>query len=256
MSIRNVSANGIHYECRGRGEALLFIHGWCLDRRLWIYAEEAFAETRQVVTPDLAGFGRSSGLAGPYSLDRHADDICALIAELRLDRVVIVGFAYGAAVAMHAARRENSMIQAVVAVGAPSAEASPYDRMPRSMRRDWPDFARRSAQALFHETPSQATLDWIAAIFVSAPLPVAIETVGELARFEPTNMAGEVPVPLLFVQGENDKVSPPETGKACCDAASKGKLETIAGSGHLIVIEAKEAFHERLRDFLETLPRE
>lgn len=251
--VRHVSTRGLEYERRGAGRPLIFLHGWCLNRRMWLYAEEAFAASHDVITPDLAGFGGSAGLAGPYSFARHADDLLALIAELDLDRPVLAGFAYGAAVAMEAAARPGAGIAGVVAVGAPSAAASPYARMPRAMRRDWPDFARRSAEALFHARPSQATLDWIAAMFAAAPLPVAIEAVGDLARFVPEEAAPRVPAPQLFVQGAQDAVSPLATGQACAAAAPDGRLAVIEDCGHLIVIEAKEAFHARLAAFLATL---
>lgn len=252
--LRHTSARGLRYERRGAGRPLIFLHGWCLNRRMWIYAEEAFAPSCDVITPDFAGFGGSAGLAGPYGFARHADDLLALIDELRLRRPVLVGFAFGAAVAMAAAARDGAAVGGVVAVGAPSAAASPYARMPRAMRRDWPDFARRSAEALFHARPSQATLDWIAAMFAAAPLPVAIETVAELAGFTPEAAAARVSAPQLFIQGAQDAVAPLATGEACRAAAPDGRLDVIADCGHLIVIEAKDAFHARLAAFLDTIP--
>src|SRR3954469_5204592 len=99
-SARFVSNRGLTVEHRGTGRAVVLLHGWCLSRKLWTYEEEALLPDHHVITPDLAGYGRSDDLDGPYGLDRHVDDGAALLDELELDDAVMVGFAFGAAVAM------------------------------------------------------------------------------------------------------------------------------------------------------------
>jgi pimeloyl-ACP methyl ester carboxylesterase len=57
-----VSADGvpIHYEIHGSGSpALVFVHGWCRDRRCWDGQVQAFAPRHGVVALDLAGHGAS-----------------------------------------------------------------------------------------------------------------------------------------------------------------------------------------------------
>lgn len=245
---------GMRFTRRGSGRPVVFVHGWCLDNRLWMYAEEYFARSCDVLCPDLAGFGMSDHLAGPYTLERWSGDVLALLEEEKLENAVLVGFAFGAAVAMTAAAADSRQIASVVSVGAPSAAASPYDKMPRAMRRDWPGFARRSAEALFANRQSEATIAFIERMFASAPLPVAIEAVGILAAFEPEKIAASVPVPQLFIHARQDTVSPVATGEACVRNAPNGRLEVIENCGHLIVLDAKEAFHDRLAAHLASLP--
>ncbi len=51
----------IAYGKSGSGEtALIFIHGWSLDSRLWHYQVNEFSKQHQVITMDLAGHGNSS----------------------------------------------------------------------------------------------------------------------------------------------------------------------------------------------------
>jgi pimeloyl-ACP methyl ester carboxylesterase len=250
--IRAVSRNGLVYERRGSGRAVIMLHGWCLNRSLWTYAEEAFAPDYEVILPDLAGFGQSSGLGGPYGFDRHAEDIGALIDELKLKSVVLIGFAFGAAVAF-ALAGASDRIAGVVAVGTPGRENSPYDRMPKSMRRDWPDFCRRSAKALFHNLQSEATLSWIEQMFRGTRLPVAIETVKLLGMLDPVGMAAKVKAPQLFVHATNDEVAPRAIGDACAANAPDARVEMIENCGHAIVLDQKERFHEVAGGFLKTI---
>jgi non-heme chloroperoxidase len=241
-----VARSGMHYTRRGTGRPVMLLHGWCLNARLWMYAEEHLSRGFDVIVPDLAGFGRSQALAGPYSLARYSHDVESLLDELDLHAAVLVGFAFGAAVAMTLAVRGSKRVASIVNVGIPSASATPYEKMPKSMRRDWPDFARRSAKALFHNPQSEATLSWIERMFVQAPLPVAIETVGELARLDSVASAKRIVLRQLFIHATEDAVAPIAFGEECASHASNAQVQIVQGSGHLIVIDAKEAFHALL----------
>ena len=247
------TSTGMAFYTRGQGRPVVLLHGWCLNRKMWLYAEEALMADFQVITPDLPGFGQSDHLAGPYSLERYSNEVKTLLAEASLSGAVLVGFAFGAAIALECATISPKDVRGVVAVGAPGASHSPYSRMPKAMRRDWPEFARKSAHALFHTPQSEATLLWLEAMFASAPLPVALETVEFLSTYEPEKVVGKVNVPVLFLHAKQDAVAPEALGEACAKAAPNGRLEVLPDCGHLIVLDQKAAFHERLRAFLQSI---
>ena len=252
-SIAGVTSNGIAYERRGRGRPVVLLHGWCLNSTMWIYAQDALCPVHEVITIDLAGFGKSAGLAGPYSIARHADDLAQVLSELGLRDVVLAGFAFGAAVALELASRCDPNVAAVVSVGIPDAGSSPYEKMPKSMRRDWPDFARRSAQALFHTPQSEATLAWLERIFGSASLLVALETVGVLAAYDPFDALAKVRIPVVFVHGDLDSVAPVEFGQKCAALMPNARVEVIGDCGHLIVLDQKTRFHEVVLRFIASV---
>ncbi len=250
QTIRHISDRGLSYERRGDGRPIVLLHGWCLNGRLWTYLAEALEPDFDVIVPDQAGFGRSSDLGGPYDLAGYADDVLGLLDELECQNAVLVGFAFGAAVAMAAAASNSSRIGAIVSIGVPSAAHSPYDRMPKAMRRDWPEFARRSGRAICKGEHSEATYGWLERMFGATPLPVAIETVGLLGRFEPASIAGDVAVPALFLHGELDDVVPLEISATCADLAPQGQVRVIEDSGHLVLIDQPQRLQEHLIVFL------
>src|ERR1700722_339118 len=252
-AVRFHTSKGMTFYVRGKGRPIVFLHGWCLNRKMWVYAEEALMSEFQVVTPDLPGFGQSDHLAGPYTLDRYGNEVKTLLEEAKLDGAILVGFAFGAAVAIQCATTFPDNVKGVVAVAVPGASHSPYLRMPKAMRRDWPDFARKSANALFHTPQSEATLHWLEALFAAAPLPVALETVQVLSSYEPVEVVGRVEAPVLFLHADHDGVAPESLGLACAQATPKGRLEVVRDCGHLIVLDQKIAFHEQLKSFLQTI---
>jgi pimeloyl-ACP methyl ester carboxylesterase len=243
------SANGLHYTVRGSGRPVILIHGWCLSGKLWLYLEEDLAADHLVVCPDLAGFGRSP-LVGPYDLSRLADDVLSLADELGLEAPILVGFAFGAAVAMELAASSPGRSGGLVLIGVPSGDTAPYDRMPKAMRRDWPEFARRSAAAICKQPQSEATLAWLEQMFVSTALPVAIETVGVLERFDPSALAPGVRDRALFVHGRDDDVVPLAVAERCVEAAPSAELAVVDDSGHLVPYDQPAALAALVRGFL------
>lgn len=249
-SVRFSSRKGLVYERRGEGRPVVFVHGWCLNRELWTYAEEALVGTCDTITVDLAGFGASAALAGPYSFDRYAADLADLLAELELDDAVVVGFAFGAAVGLRVAVDGAPGLGGLVSIGVPSAAHSPYERMPRAMKRDWPGFAQASGQAICKQPQSDATLDWLGRMFGATPLRTALATVEEMSRFEPAEIAAGVKVPTLYVHGADDDVVPVAISEQCADAAEGAAVAVVPECGHLVPIDQKEPFHDLLREFV------
>jgi pimeloyl-ACP methyl ester carboxylesterase len=220
---------------------------------MWTYEEELLAADHDVITPDLPGFGRSDGVAGPYDLPSYADSVQALLAELELDDAVLVGFAFGAAVAMSAAVRDDTRIAGLVLVGVTSGARFPAEKMIRSMRRDWPDFARRSAQVLCTRH-SDATTSWLEGMFGATALPVAVEAAGLLGEFEPEPLAPALTMPALFLHGAGDDVTPVSLSESCAALAPRGRAQVLGDCGHLAVLDQRDGLHDAVLGFLAECP--
>jgi 3-oxoadipate enol-lactonase len=89
-----VNGTRLYYEARGAGPALLFLHGFTLDHRMWNRQTEHLAKTHKVVSYDARGFGRSD--LPSTETYRHYEDAAALCDHLGLRRVVVVGHSIGA----------------------------------------------------------------------------------------------------------------------------------------------------------------
>jgi non-heme chloroperoxidase len=81
------------------GPPVLFIHGWSQSHLCWAKQyQSALAEEFRLVAYDLRGHGMSEAPLGPehYTDSKlWADDVAAIIEQLRLDRPVLVGWSYG-----------------------------------------------------------------------------------------------------------------------------------------------------------------
>jgi lipase len=82
-------------EWPGAGPTVLALAGLSGTGGMWSHLAGALPEAR-VVAPDLRGRGGSTRLPGPTGLRAHAADLVAVIAELGLSDVVVVGHSMGA----------------------------------------------------------------------------------------------------------------------------------------------------------------
>ena len=97
VSHRYVEVNGtrLHVAEAGEGPAVLLLHGWPQHWWVWRKVIPALAAERRVICPDLRGFGWSDAPAGRYEMRELADDILALLDELELEQVELIGHDWG-----------------------------------------------------------------------------------------------------------------------------------------------------------------
>jgi pimeloyl-ACP methyl ester carboxylesterase len=231
--VTTVSRRGLVYSRVGSGPTALLVHGWCLNRTVWMYLEHALVEAGfEVIAPDLAGFGESAELGGIPTIDRHGEDVADLLDELDLHAVTVVGFAFGAAVLLRLPRFDR--VGRIVSIGVPSAAGAPYGKMRAAMLRDWPLFASRSARAIVAREHSEASLDWLARAYGATPLRSALAGADELAAFEPSEVEQRWSVPSLFVHGADDTVVSPAVSAAAAERFDDAALTVIADCGHFV----------------------
>ncbi|SEC06777.1 Pimeloyl-ACP methyl ester carboxylesterase [Paramicrobacterium humi] len=112
------------------GRAVVALHGITASHLAWQELASRLPDVR-IIAPDLRGRGRSRALPGPYGLDTHADDVAALITELRLDHPLVVGHSMGGFVTVQLVRAHPGAVGGVLLIdgGLPlqSAAATPED---------------------------------------------------------------------------------------------------------------------------------
>ncbi len=91
---------GLAYDIAGVGPPIVLVHAGIADRRMWDPQWPAFASVGRAVRYDARGYGETLPPAGPWS---HHADLLALIDELGLGRVALVGTSMGAGIAVEAA---------------------------------------------------------------------------------------------------------------------------------------------------------
>ncbi len=106
----------IFYKDWGKGQPIVFSHGWPLSADDWD-AQMMFFVTRgyRVIAHDRRGHGRSTQTGDGHDMDHYADDLAALTAHLDLREAVHVGHSTGGG---YIARHGQSRVAKAVMISA------------------------------------------------------------------------------------------------------------------------------------------
>lgn len=130
MSITTVGDRFIHYEMLGRGEPLIFVHGWLGSWRYWWPSMQALSTHYRTLALDLWGFGDSSKASDSYSLDKYVEMLGQFIDQLGIVQpVLLVGHNLGAAVALRYATARPEAVSRLAAVALPVPAHVPNNRL-------------------------------------------------------------------------------------------------------------------------------
>src|SRR4029077_5191472 len=111
----DVNGTRLHYEIAGTGSPLVLVSGGgTLDRRQWDDQFDVLATRFRVVRYDIRGIGRSARPTAEFS---HHEDLRALLAFLNIERAVVCGVSFGAAIAVDFALDHPNLISGIVVAG-------------------------------------------------------------------------------------------------------------------------------------------
>jgi 3-oxoadipate enol-lactonase len=100
----------LHYLERGRGEALVLIHGLGCSGADWAFQVAALEKRFRVIVPDLPGSGHSPPPRDEYDISGFASAIWSLLDHLQVSRANLIGFSLGGAVALEMAAQRPASV--------------------------------------------------------------------------------------------------------------------------------------------------
>jgi pimeloyl-ACP methyl ester carboxylesterase len=114
---------------RADGPPILLIHGAASDHTTFRVVGPRFGERRAVYAMDRRGRG-ASGDTAPYSIDREAEDVAAVIESIAAETgrsVDVVGHSYGGRVALGAAPLSGGLRRLVAYESAPAPRGMTFE---------------------------------------------------------------------------------------------------------------------------------
>lgn len=115
--------NGIklHYVEEGSGEAVLLLHGFPEFWYGWRKQIPELSKKYRVIAPDMRGYNLSDKpeKIGDYNIDMLAADIAGLVKSLGLQKVILVGHDWGAAVAWATAAMHPEVVSKLAILNVP-----------------------------------------------------------------------------------------------------------------------------------------
>jgi pimeloyl-ACP methyl ester carboxylesterase len=248
------SSNGLAYDVSGSGEAVVLIHAFSVDRRMWDREVAAFEKRFTVVRYDQRGHGDSVAPTQAYT---NYEDLRALLDELGIERAALVGLSAGAEIAVDFAlvypERVTRLVLASPGLGG-------YELPPLTWAQPVFEAAGRGdaegAARLWASTPIMTIRSNLAARETVAALvadnarlwtyrrgdrPLSPPAVGRLA---------EIRSPTLVIVGERDLPHIVDIAGVLDRGIAGAELVSIPNAGHIANLDAPAAFTAAVSDFL------
>jgi pimeloyl-ACP methyl ester carboxylesterase len=278
VSHRQVHARGLQFHVAeaGSGEdVVLCLHGWPQHWYLWRRVLPALAGSHRLLALDLRGFGWSDAPPSGYEKENMADDVLAVLDELGLERVKLIGHDWGGWIGFLICLREPQRIERFLALGVPP----PWTPVRPALRHVWrlayqlPIAAPVLGEAL-HRRADIVPRTLVAGSTVRDPwdettLRAFADNLEEPDRARAgvqlyrTFLLHEMPallrgrysdrhltVPTRLVNGADDFATRPGMVAGTDRQADDMKIELVEGCGHFIVDEMPELVTSRVREFL------
>ena len=112
----------IYYKDWGKGQPIVFSHGWPLSADDWDNQMLFFlSHGYRVIAHDRRGHGRSTQTGDGHDMDHYADDLRAVMDHLHLDNVIHVGHSTGGGEVVHYLARhgEKGVVKAAIISAVP-----------------------------------------------------------------------------------------------------------------------------------------
>jgi pimeloyl-ACP methyl ester carboxylesterase len=257
---------GVNVIERGSGRTLVLVHGQPGSAYDWIPLMDALAARGyRALAYDRVGYGHSGARSeGDFSLQANARELLGLLAAEDLRTATVIGWSYGGAIAITAARQDASRIERVALVCSvgPGIER---DSSTRAAIGAW--LGRRALAWVLRVPPlaQRASAAFLQAAFAPETPPPGLARNANLAQphtrqtflAEGFDLDGRVELdpgpidrPILVIHGDGDLLAPPSIGRNLARSARNGELWMVPGGGHALPVTRPDALADRIASFV------
>ncbi len=261
----------LHYLDVGTGQPIVLIHGWPLSGSMWDYQlAELPKHGLRVIAYDRRGFGQSSKPWDGYEYDTLADDLKAVLDELNLQNVTLVGFSMGGGeIARYMSRHGGARVARVAFVSAVTpyllktqdnpdgVDQSVFDDILKNLNKDRADFLQTFGKqfygvSLVSHPVSQAHLDGDFMRAYQASHRATVECAKAFATTDFRHDLTQIHVPTLIIHGDGDKTVPIESsGELTANALPKAHYIVYDGAPHGLYYTEKDRLTTDLLSFVQ-----
>jgi non-heme chloroperoxidase len=270
-TVTTKDGTSIFYKDWGKGQPIVFSHGWPLNADAWDEQLVFFASNGyRAIAHDRRGHGRSSQPWNGNEMDTYADDLAAVLDKLELKDAILVGHSTGGGeVTRYLGRHGANRVSKLVLVGAVpplmlKTEANPgglpmsaFDAIRAGVANNRSQFYKELAVPFFGGNRAgakvaQGLLDqfWLQSMQVG--LKGALDCIKAFSETDFTEDLKKINTPTLFIHGDDDQIVPINAAAKAATKLLKGSiLKVYSGGSHAIPVINREQFNTDLMAFFK-----
>jgi len=239
--------NGLtmYYEVHGAGQPLVLLHGAFGVVEGWVGVLPTLTQTHQVILVELQGHGRTGDIDRPLSFGPMADDVAALLRQLKLEPADVFGYSMGGRVALALAIRHPDLVRKLAILG--TTAGTPKDT-----------YEPETYQQLMSITPETFNFPQVKDPYTSvAPdpsqWPVLVSKIVQAnidSQGFPAQDLQSIQSPTLIMQGDHEGVRP-EHAVEMYRNIPRAQLAIFPNGDHFLLFMSPEKVLAVLIPFLE-----
>ncbi|QBB72397.1 alpha/beta hydrolase [Pseudolysobacter antarcticus] len=226
-TITSKDGTEIFYKDWGKGQAVVFSHGWPLNADAWdgqmlFLANQGY----RTIAHDRRGHGRSGQPSDGNDMDTYADDLAALIEKLDLKDIIMIGHSTGGGeVAHYIGRHGTARVAKVVLIGAVpplmlKTVSNPgglplevFDGIRAGVAADRSQFFKDLSAPFYGANRPDAKVSqglrdgfWLQGM--QGGIKAEFECIKQFSEVDYTEDLKKIDVPTLIVHGDDDQIVP------------------------------------------------
>jgi pimeloyl-ACP methyl ester carboxylesterase len=231
--------------------AIVFLHGAGGSHHTFRDQWAGLKGGVRMVIPDLPGHGRSGG-SPRESVDACAAWLVDFLREIRLDRFILAGHSMGGAIALQAGLGRLKGLEALVLLGTGARlRISPV--IFEGIGERFKEFAPELVGWMTSAASSALLRDDITKDVISTRPAAFLADFRACNGFDVMDRLGEIRVPTLVVNGDDDRLTPLKYGEYLAANIPGAVLKIIRGAGHLVMLEKPNEVNAVITSFVHSL---
>ena len=268
-SITTQDGTNIYYKDWGKGQPVVFSHGWPLSADAWEDQMFFLAENGyRCVAHDRRGHGRSDQTWEGNDLDTYADDMAELVEQLDLEDAIHIGHSTGGGeVTRYIGRHGTSRVAKAVLIGAippvmVKSSTNPggtpmeeFDKLRSAVLSDRAQFWKDLSLPFYgYNRPganvSEGVRDsfWLQSMMCG--FPGSYFCIKAFSETDLTEDLKKMDIPVLFLHGSDDQIVPiDDAAKLAVKIVPNGTLKIYEGAPHGMTATHKDQVNADLLEF-------
>lgn len=254
-----------HYAIKGDGDAVLFLHGWGVNMKIWCQQFEYFPQNYKVITVDLPGHGQSSWK--DLSLKEMVDDLNDVLENLDLKDLNLVGSSFGGLFVLKLFELVPGKLKRLAFVGSlprfVETEQYPHGlrleqirQLKEQVETNYPSVVNVFFRSLFTTQEREGErFQWLQKFKRDDEVPQKQALIKFLDILEVENLIGvlkNVHCPVQIINGTQDYICSQESVYFLKKNLAKCRINFLDNCGHFPFLTKPQEFNRILESFLKS----
>lgn len=247
-------------EGQSNSTAIIFIHGFPLNKMMWSEQIGEFKKNHRVIAYDVRGHGNTPVGDEHFSIELFVNDLLSLMDALKINKAILCGFSMGGYIALNAIENYPNRFSTLILCDTNCTEDKPEAKEKRMKaiesikEKGLEQYAQESLKKLFSPLSLSKQIDKVSIVkemIMKTSKQSIFKTLHALAeRAETCTKLHEIKIPVLILVGKEDEITPPDVALSMHEKIKGSTIHIIDGAGHLSNMENPNQFNEQLEKFL------